>query len=94
MYATFTTPYLGMPQAIRPDGFAQNQQRFGLYRRHIVDTIRFTSDLRVTVQALAWRRDGRFLPLQDDVASTSYWYQTEPHAPFPTLPGKDHLEVI
>ena len=93
-YATFTTPYLGMPQAIQPDGFQRNQQRFGLYRWHITDTIRFTEDLRVTVQALGWRPDGRFLPLQDDIASTSLWYQTEPHAPFPTLPDKDYLEVI
>ncbi|MER7246530.1 glycoside hydrolase family 172 protein [Kribbella sp. NPDC000426] len=93
-YATFTTPYLGMPQVIEPSGFSDNQQRFGLYRWHIQDTIRFTEDLRVTVQALGWRRDGRFLQLQDDLASTSYWYQTEPHAPFPTLPGRDYLEVI
>jgi hypothetical protein len=94
VYATFTTQYLGMPQAIQPDGFMKNQQRFGLYRWHIADTIRFTTDLRVTVQALGWRNDGRFLLLQDDIASTSFWYQTEPHAPFPKLPGKDHLEVI
>ncbi|MFI5734389.1 glycoside hydrolase family 172 protein [Kribbella sp. NPDC051587] len=94
VYATFTTPYLGMPQAIQPDGFMKNQQRFGLYRWHITDTIRFTSDLRVTVQALGWRRDGRFLQLQDDLASTSFWYQTEPHAPFPSLPSRDYLEVI
>jgi len=93
-YATFTTPYLGMPQVIQPDGFMRNQQRFGLYRWHIADTIRFTQDLRVTIQALGWRRDGRLLHLQDDLASTSYWYQTEPHTPFPALPGKDYLEVI
>lgn len=83
-----------MPQVIEPRGFSDNQQRFGLYRWHIQDTIRFTEDLRVTVQALGWRRDGRFLQLQDDLASMSYWYQTEPHAPFPALPDRDYLEVI
>lgn len=93
-YATFTTPYLGMPQALHPDGFMRNQQRFGLYRWHIPDAIRFTEDLRVTIQALGWRPDGRYLPLQDDIASTVWWYQTEPHAEFPALPGRDHLEVI
>jgi hypothetical protein len=32
-------------------------------------------------------------PLQGDIASVAYWYQTEPHAPFPKLPEKDYLEV-
>ncbi len=36
----------------------------------------------------------RFLPLKDDIASTSFWYQTEPHTPFPTLPDCEYLEVI
>jgi hypothetical protein len=94
VYATFTTPYLGMPQALQPDGFMRNQQRFGLYRWHIPDTIRFTEDLRVTIQALGWRSGGRYLPLQDDIASTCWWYQTEPHNPFPAFPNPDHLEVV
>ena len=70
------------------------QQRFGLYRFHLPDPIRFESDLRVTVQALGWRNEQRLLPLQDDVASTAWWYQTEPHASFPEVPGPDGLEVI
>jgi hypothetical protein len=93
-YASFTTPYLGMPQVLNSDGFMRNQQRFGLYRWHISDTIRFSQDLRVTIQALGWRSGGRYLPLQDDIASTAWWYQTEPHTPFPEFPDADHLEVI
>jgi len=58
----------------------KSQQRFGMYRWHLRDPIRFESDLRVTIQALGWRADGRYLPLQDDIASVAYWYQTEPHA--------------
>jgi hypothetical protein len=93
-YQEFTTPYAGMPQVIRPDGLGSNsQQRFGLYRWHIMDPVRFEKDLRVTMQALGWRSGGRYLPLQDDIASVAFWYQTEPHAPFPKLPGKDELEV-
>ena len=93
-YHEFTTPYAGMPQVIRPDGLGSNsQQRFGLYRWHIMDPIRFEKDLRVTMQALGWRSGGRYLPLQDDIASVAFWYQTEPHAPFPKLPEKDQLEV-
>ena len=38
-------------------------------------------------------RDGRYLPLQDDIASVAYWYQTLPTQPFPILGDKDALEV-
>ncbi len=93
-YGAFSSPYSGMPQVIQPDGLYQSQQRFGMYRWHIADPIRFRTALRVTIQALGWRSEGRYLPLQDDIASTSFWYQTEPHAPFPALPDRNHLEVI
>ena len=92
-YQEFTTPYSGMPLVVRPDGLYQSQQRFSLYRWHITDPIRFERDLRVTIQALGWRSGGRYLPLQDDIASVAYWYQSEPHGPFPKLPGKDDLEI-
>lgn len=102
-YTPYTTPYLGLPQVIKPDGFRHSQQRFGMYRWHIPDPIRFEEDLRVTIQALGWRsgslheapfEEWRYLPLQDDIASTAFWYQAEPHAPFPELPDRDYLEVI
>jgi hypothetical protein len=93
-YREFTTPYAGLPQVIRPDGTYSAQTRFGLYRWHIMDPIRFEQDLRVTIQALGWRVGGRYLPLQDDIASVAYWYQTLPTAPFPALPDTDYLEVI
>lgn len=92
-YEEFTTPYSGLSQVIRPDGLYDSQQRFGLYRWHIMDPIRFEKDLKVTIQALGWRSGGRYMPLQDDIASVAFWYQTEPHAPFPKLPDKDYLEV-
>jgi hypothetical protein len=93
-YREFTTPYAGMPQVIRPDGLYSAQTRFSLYRWHVMDPIRFESDLKVTMQALGWRSGGRYLPLQDDIASVSYWYQSLPQAPFPALPDKDYLEVL
>jgi hypothetical protein len=92
-YQPFSTAYAGLHQVLKPDGLYRSQQRFGMYRWHIPDPIRFQKDLRVTIQALGWRYNGRYLPLQDDVASVAYWYQTEPHAPFPKLPSKDDLEV-
>jgi hypothetical protein len=93
-YQEFTTPYAGLNQVIRPDGVYRSQQRFGMYRWHITDPIRFQQDLRVTIQALGWRSGHRYLPLQDDIASVAFWYQTLPTAPFPLLPDKDYLEVI
>jgi hypothetical protein len=91
-YEPFTSPYSGLAQAIKPDGLYQSQQRFGLYRWHIPDPIRFDHDLRVTIQDLGWQSGGRYLPLMDDISSVAYWYQTEPHKRFPELPDKDHLQ--
>jgi hypothetical protein len=92
-YTPFSTAYAGLHQVIRGDGHYGIAQRFGLYRWHINDPIRFEKDLKVTIQALGWRSGGRYLLLQDDISSVVFWYQTEPHAVFPKLPGKDALEV-
>ncbi|HYG17295.1 MAG TPA: glycoside hydrolase family 172 protein [Ohtaekwangia sp.] len=92
-YQEFTTPYAGLHQVIRPDGMYRSQQRFGMYRWHILDPIRFEKELKVTIQDLGWRSEGRYLPQQSDISSVVYWYQTEPHNPFPKLPSKNELEV-
>ncbi|MCC6234225.1 MAG: DUF2961 domain-containing protein [Verrucomicrobiales bacterium] len=90
-YTIFNTPYTGLAQVLPADQIYQVGQRFGLYRWHIPDPIRFDKDLKVTIQALGWQEGGRYLPLKDDIASVSYWYQTEPHAAFPTLPQRAQL---
>jgi hypothetical protein len=91
-YTEFTSPYTGVPQVIRPDGMYDSVQRFSLYRWHIPDPVRFHHDLKVTIQAIGWQPGGRYLPLQDDVASTAFWYQQEPHKKFPQFPTRDELE--
>ncbi|MBQ9117434.1 MAG: DUF2961 domain-containing protein [Clostridia bacterium] len=93
-YTEFSTPYSGMPQVIRPDGLYRSQTRFGLYRWHITDPIRFESDLRVTIQDLGWRSEGRYLPQQSSISSVAFWYQTLPVAPFKPLGSRDELEII
>lgn len=93
-YEEFTTPYAGLHQIIRPDGVYRSQQRFGMYRWHILDPIRFEKDLKVTIQDLGWRNDGRYLDQKSDISSVVFWYQTEPHAKFPTLPSVDDLEIV
>lgn len=79
---TFNTPFLGYPLKVHVD----NQvPKHGLYRWHVLDPIRFQADLKVTMQALGWWPNGKFQPLQDDIASVAYWYQIEPHAKFPQM---------
>jgi hypothetical protein len=92
-YTSFSTPYTGF-QEISRDELYRCQKRFSLYRWHITDPVRFDKDLKVTIQALGWRENSRYLPLQDDIASVAFWYQTLPTAPFPELGSKDYLEVI
>ena len=93
-YVPYSTPFMGMQPVVKPDGLYQSQQRFSMYRWHVMDPVRFEDDLRVTIQALGWRSGGRYLPLQDDIASVAYWYQTLPTAPFPPLGDTDFLEII
>ena len=88
---TYSAPFLGYPL-----GDVENRVggRHGLYRFHVLDPIRFTQDLKVTMQAIGWRSENRYLPLQDDISSVAYWYQTEPHIEFPKLGDRNALEVI
>ena len=97
-YGTFSTPFLGLPQVIQPDGLYRSQQRFGMYRWHVMDPIRFAAgparDDPGARLAVAVEEQKRYLPLQDDIASTALWYQTEPHAAFPVMPDLNGLEVV
>jgi hypothetical protein len=92
-YEEYSTAYAGLHQVIRPDGVYNSQQRFGMYRWHILDPIRFDADLKVTIQDLGWRHGGRYLPQGSDIITVAFWYQREPHAAFPKLPSKDEIEV-
>lgn len=93
-YATYSTPYLGMHQLIQSDGLYQNQQRFGMYRWHIPDPIRFEEDLHVTIQSIGWRYGKKYLPQMGDIITVAFWYQTEPHRSWNTIRTYDEVEVI
>jgi len=92
-YTEFSTPYSGLHQVIRGDGHYNVMQRFGLYRWHILDPVRFDKDLKITIQDLGWREGRRYLPQKSDISSVCFWYQAEPHASFPKLPDWQTLEV-
>jgi hypothetical protein len=89
VYENFSSPYTGFYH-VQHEGA---QRRFGQYRWHITDPVRFDQDLKITIQSLGWQSEGRYLPLEDDLASVAYWYQVEPHAPFPARPAKDKLVI-
>jgi len=80
---TFSTAFLGYPLWQKAEG---EVPRHGLYRWHVMDPIRFRTDLRVTIQALGWWPNHKYEPLTDYICSVGYWYQAEPHGPFPALP--------
>jgi hypothetical protein len=88
----YSSSYMGFQQVVKKSGEAG--ARMTLYRFHVQDPVFFKTDLRVTLQAIGWRSEGRYLPLQDDISSVVYWYQTEPHAPFPALPDGNAREII
>ncbi len=56
-----------------------------LYRFHIEDPVTFERSIRVTIE------HGHANKRSDDVSSTAYWYQTEPHQPFDLLPAPERV---
>ncbi len=89
---SYSAPYAGYRLVSGEAG--KPGARHTLYRFHVCDPVFFKSDLRVTMQAIGWRSEGRYLPLQDDISSVVYWYQTLPHAPFPPFPDRNGREII
>src|SRR5581483_11098180 len=55
--------------------------RSSVYRFHLDSPIPFTKTLRATIE------HGHANVRADNYYSVAYWYQTEPHAPFPALPS-------
>jgi hypothetical protein len=53
------------------------------YRFHLDSPIPFLKSIRATIE------HGNANHRSDNFYSVAYWYQSEPHAPFPTLPSVD-----
>lgn len=92
-YTEFSTPYSGMSKVGHTDNTYKSQRYFDMYRWHITDPVYFKKDLRVTIQALGWRSEGRYLPLQDDISSVAYWYSDNLDDVYPPMPTADELEL-
>jgi hypothetical protein len=67
------------------------------YRFHVPDPVAFTKSLRVEIEHKGSQTfpDGTgtgFIERDDLMSSVAFWYQMEPHAPWPPLPpGRDRL---
>jgi hypothetical protein len=57
--------------------------RTSAYRFHLDSPITFTKSLKATIE------HGHANHRSDNFYSVAYWYQTEPHAQFPSLPSVD-----
>jgi hypothetical protein len=73
-YALFGAPVKGEERA---------GSRSSVYRFHLDSPITFTKSIRATIE------HGHANHRSDSYFSVAYWYQTEPHGAFPTLPPVD-----
>lgn len=69
----FAAPYHGL--ILKDDTL----DRIAAYRFHVPDAISFSSSLKFTIE------HGDQNSENADYSSTAYWYQLEPHAPFPAM---------
>jgi len=74
----FANQHQGAPYVVDPERIGG---RYCLYRWHIESPIAFEKSIKVTIE------HGTANDSSDNFYSTAYWYQTEPHAPFPALPA-------
>ena len=78
-HTPYCHPYFGYPRLNESIGYLG---RTHCYRFHVEDPIIFQKSLRGSIEC----GHANALPL--DIATVAYWYQTEPHKPFPALPGR------
>lgn len=72
----YDAPYHGMTLPGGPNWSGKSSY----YRFHIEDPIHFRKSIKVTIE------HGHANHRADDISSTAYWYQLEPHKPFEPLP--------
>ncbi|MCP4645985.1 MAG: DUF2961 domain-containing protein [bacterium] len=72
----YTGPYTGYHIIGNPDYLG----KVSMYRFFVTDPIRFRKSVRVTIE------HGHANNMANDYSSCAFWYQSEPHGAFPTLP--------
>ncbi len=84
----FSGPFLGAPMISGEKRFTRGSP-WDVYRFHVADPITFQKSIKVQMETGADPAPGKEnvrYPLRNHHASVAYWYQTEPHRPFPPLP--------
>ncbi|MFO7948379.1 MAG: glycoside hydrolase family 172 protein [Armatimonadota bacterium] len=66
--------------SVYEDNHEEWKGKWTVYRWHLLDPIPFEESLRFSIE------HGHANCRSDDYSSTAYWYQTEPHKSFETLP--------
>ena len=79
----YDAPYHGMTLPGGPNWSGKSSY----YRFHIEDPIHFQKSIKVTIE------HGHNNNRSDDISSTAYWYQAEPHKPFSLLPVDQRLPL-
>jgi hypothetical protein len=62
--------------------------RVAAYRWHLPDPVRFRDSLRVELE------HGHGNDVVADLSTVAFWYQTEPHEPWPALPPADERRIL
>jgi len=75
----YAGPYTGFHLIENRDGVAFSGKN-AMYRWYVRDPVCFRKSIRVTIE------HGHANDFANDYSSVAYWYQREPHAPFPKLP--------
>jgi hypothetical protein len=75
----YAGPYTGF-LSIREQGGSTWKGQNSMYRWFVHDPVRFRRSIRWTIE------HGHANNFENDYSSVAYWYQLEPHKPFPPLP--------
>ncbi len=83
----YSGPYAGFHLVENRDG-EQWYGKSAMYRLFGPDPVRFQKSIRLTIE------HGHANDMANDYSSVAYWYQQEPHAPFPPLPSSKERRPI
>lgn len=69
----FNSPFLGLPLAHTKDGIPKH---FSMYRFHILDSIGFKKDIKVTIDTIGWKEDmSSYEHHSEEIESVAYYYK-------------------
>jgi hypothetical protein len=78
-------PYAGLYAGVHLVSNDDWSGKNGMYRWHVVDPVRFSRCIRVTLE------HGHANDKSNDYSTVAYWYQLEPHMEFPAMPQREGL---